>query len=47
MNEKREESLREQLKEMVLTLSEDETLELLAFIRDLKTERAKEGVQNG
>ena len=47
MNEKREESLREQLKEMVLTLSEDETLELLVFIRDLKTERAKEGVQNG
>lgn len=47
MNEKREESVRERLKEMVLTLSEGETIELLAFIKEIKAERHREEVFHG
>ena len=47
MNEERAESLREQLKEMVLTLSEEEAIELLAFIKEIKAERHREEVFHG
>ena len=47
MNEDRGESLRKQLKEMVLTLSEEEAIEFLAFIREIKAERHREEVFHG
>lgn len=47
MNEERVESLRKQLKEMILQLSEEDATELLTSIKEIKAERHKEEVFYG